>query len=182
MRCRAADAFGLDSDDLNERHHLIFDTYEEGKLSLDAYLDRVVFCQKRNFSRREFKKFMFAQSKPFPEMLRLVAELRARYGLKIAVVSNEGRELMEYRIRKFRLAKFIDFFIASCFVHFRKPDEDIFRIALDIAHTPAERVVYIEDRAMFVEVAKTFGIHGIHHTGFESTRKALEGLGLVAGA
>ncbi len=97
-------------------------------------------------------------------MLGHFAELKTRYGLKIAAVSNESRELMEYRIKKFKLSKLIDFFIASCFVHFRKPDEDIFRIALDIAHTPAERVAYVEDRAMFVEVAETLGIRGIHHT------------------
>jgi putative hydrolase of the HAD superfamily len=178
-RRRAAGTFGLDIDDLNERHHLIFDTYEEGKLSLDTYLDRVVFCHKRHFSRRAFKQYMFAQSRPFPEMLGLFAKLKGRYGLKIAIVSNEGRELMEYRIRKFRLARFVDFFVASCFVHFRKPDEDIFRIALDIAQTPAERVAYVEDRAMFVEVAESLGIRGIHHTGYESTMKELGKFGLL---
>jgi hypothetical protein len=38
--------------------------------------------------------------------------------------------------------------------------------------------VYIDDRAMFVEVAQGLGIKGIIHTGDEATRKALEGLGL----
>ena len=39
----AAETFSLDHDDMEERHHLTFDTYEEGKLSLDEYLNRVVF-------------------------------------------------------------------------------------------------------------------------------------------
>ena len=73
-----------------------------------------------------------------------------RHRLKIAVVNNEARELNSYRIRKFKLDEFVDFFISSCFVHFRKPDADIFRLALDIAQTPAEQVVYIEDTPMFV--------------------------------
>ena len=90
---------------------------------------------------------MFAQSKPYPEMIELVRHLKARHGLKIAVVSNEARELNAYRIRKFKLDEFVDFFISSCFVHFRKPDADIFRLALDIAQVPAEQVVYIEDTA-----------------------------------
>ena len=82
---------------------------------------------------------MFAQSKPYVEMIGLVAQLKVRYGLKIAVVSNEARELNAYRIRKFKLDGFVDFFISSCFVHIRKPDADIFRLALDIAQAPASR-------------------------------------------
>ena len=98
MRKRAAETFGLDADDMDERHHLTFDTYELGKLTLDEYLDRMVFYKERRFSREKFKEFMFAQSKPFPQMLDLIRGLRKAYGLKIAVVSNEGRELRTYRV------------------------------------------------------------------------------------
>jgi len=125
QRQRAAERFGLDFDEMNERHHLTFDTYEVGKLSLDEYLDRVVFCQARPFSHEDFRTFMFEQSEPYPDMIKLVRDLKARYGLKVAVVSNEGRELTTYRIRRFELGSFVDFFVASCFVHFRKPDADI---------------------------------------------------------
>lgn len=182
-RERAADAFGLDHEEMNERHHLTFDTYEEGKLSLDEYLKRVVFYQPRSFTPGAFKAFMYAQSQPYPEMIDLVRKLKDHYGLQVAVVSNEGRELTEYRVRKFELGQFVDFFISSCFVHFRKPDADMFRIALDIAQVQPSQVIYIEDRLMFVEVAQSLGIHGIYHTGFESTRAALEsaGLSLAAG-
>jgi len=46
-------------------------------------------------TRAQFRRFMFAQSKPYPEMIELVAQLKVRYGLRIAVVSNEARELGE---------------------------------------------------------------------------------------
>ena len=178
IRTRAAEKFGLDQEEMNERHHLTFDTYEEGKLSLDGYLDRVVFYQDRSFSREEFKAFMYAQSQPFPEMIGLIRGLKSQYGLEIAAVSNEGRELTMYRVQQFNLGSVIDFFISSCFVHYRKPDEDMYRIALDIAQVGPERVVYIDDRAMVGEVARGLGIGGIIHTGYETTRTALEGLGL----
>jgi putative hydrolase of the HAD superfamily len=106
---------------------------------------------------------MLAQSKPYPEMIELVAQLKVRHGLKIAVVSNEARELNVYRIRKFKLDGFVDSFISSCFVHVRKPDADIFRLALDIAQVPARQVVYIENTPLFVEVAQSPGIHDTHH-------------------
>jgi putative hydrolase of the HAD superfamily len=178
MRQQAAENFGLDYEEMNERHHLTFDTYEEGKLSLAEYLGRVVFYQPRSFSREEFEDFMFAQSKPKGKMIQLVQELKQRYGLKIAAVSNEGRELTLHRVKKFKLSSFIDFFISSCFVHLRKPDKDMYRLALDCAQVEAEQVVYVDDRPMFVEVAATLGIKGIHHRDFASTRDDLANFGL----
>ena len=108
----------------------------------------------------------------------LMRGLKSQYGLQVAAVSNEGRELTTYRVQQFALAKFIDFFVSSCFVHFRKPDEDIFRMALDIAQVDLEQVVYIDNEPMFVEVARGLGISGIIHTGYDTTRKALEDMGL----
>ncbi len=179
-RHRAAEAYHLDREEMDERHHLTFDTYEEGKLSLDEYLSRVVFHTQRSFTPAEFKEFMFAQSTALPPMMDYVRNLKARHGLKVAVVSNEGRELTEHRIRTFRLNEFVDFFVSSCFVHIRKPDTDIFRLALDIAQVPATEVAYVEDRRMFVQVARQMGILGIHHTDFETTRSALGRAGLTA--
>jgi putative hydrolase of the HAD superfamily len=176
----AAETFHLDFDDIEERHHLTFDTYEEGKLSLDEYLQRVVFNRERAFTCEQFKSFMFDQSRPLPEMIALVKNIKARNRLKIAAVNNEGRELSLHRIRTFRLDSFIDLFVSSCFVHFRKPDADIYHMALDIAHAQKEETLYIDDRLLFVEVARGFGINGIHHTGLDSTRKALEDAGLAA--
>jgi putative hydrolase of the HAD superfamily len=177
-RMHAAEKFGLDYKEMDERHHLTFDTYEEGKLSLDEYLKRVVFYQDRLFSREEFKAFMYAQSQPFPEMIELILKLKNRYGLEIATVSNEGRELTVYRVQQFKLGTIIDFFVSSCFVHFRKPDEDMYRIALDIAQVRPEHVVYIDDRAMFVEVARGLGIQSILHTSYQATSKELAEFGL----
>jgi putative hydrolase of the HAD superfamily len=174
----AAKTFDLDLADMEDRHHLTFDTYEEGKLTLEEYLGRVVFYQKRPFTRDRFRRFMFAQSKPYPEMIELVAQLKVRHGLKIAVVSNEARELNAYRIRKFKLDGLVDSFISSCFVHVRKPDADIFRLALDIAQAPARQVVYIENTPMFVQIAEGLGIRSILHTDYSSTCAKLASLGL----
>ena len=65
-RRRAATNFKLNLAEMEDRHHLTFDTYEEGKLTLEEYLGRVVFYQKRPFTRAQFRSFMFAQSKPYP--------------------------------------------------------------------------------------------------------------------
>ena len=180
-RRRAAKAFKLDGAGLEERHHMTFETYEEGKLTLEDYLDLVVFCQKRSFTRSQFRRFMHSQSKPYPQMIALVARLKDRYGLKIIVVSNEARELNAYRIRHFKLSDLVDAFISSCFVHIRKPNAEIFRLALDVAQAPARQVVFIDNTPMFVGIAKGLGIRSIHHTDYRSTCAQLDALGLQSG-
>ena len=180
-RKRAAANFSLELAEMDDRHRLTWNTHQEGKLTLDEYLDWVVFHQARPFTRTQFRRFMFAQSKPYFEMIELVTQLKTRHRLKIAVVSNEGRELNEYRIRKFKLGAFVDFFVSSCFVGLLKPDVDIFRLALDVAQTPAPQVVYIENTPMFAAVADGLGIRSIVHTDYTSTCAKLASVGLQNG-
>ena len=177
-RQRAAKYFKLDRVEMENRHHLTSDTYEEGKLTREEYLDRVVFHQKRTFTRAQFWRFMVAQSRPCPKMIGLAARLKARHRLKIVVVSNEARELNAYRIRKFKLGRLVDAFVSSCFVHLRKPDADIYRLALDVAQVPTRHVVYIENTRMFVQIAEGLGIRSILHTDYWTTRAKLAALGL----
>ena len=174
----AAKTFDLNPEEMESRHNQVFHTYELGKLTIVEYLSRVVFYEERPFTTAQFRKFMFAQSKPYPEMIELVRKLKVQYGLKVAVVSNEAREINSHRIRKFKLDGFVDFFVSSCFVHLRKPDADIFRVALDIAQVPANQVVYIENLLMFVQVAEGLGIRGIYHTDYRSTCAKLASFGL----
>ena len=111
-------------------------------------------------------------------MLGLARGLKAKYGLKIVAVSNEGRELNSERIRRFELNGLVDFFVTSCYVRLRKPDADIFRLALDACQTPVERIAYIDNTAMFVRVAESIGIRSIIHEDYESTRAKLASFGL----
>jgi putative hydrolase of the HAD superfamily len=177
----AAKTFNLNLEEVEKRHNQAFDTYVLGKLTIEEYLSRVVFYEKRSFTPAQFRKFMFTQSKPYPKMIELVHKLKARYRLKVAVVSNEAREMNSYRIRKFKLDGFVDYFISSCFVHLRKPDVDIFRVALDIAQVSADKVIYIENTTMSVEVAEGLGIRSILHTDYKSTyaKPAFFGLEVV---
>lgn len=177
-RKRAAKEFKLDWQKTEELHRLAFDPYENGKITLDEYLDRVIFNEKRPFSRAQFQRFMYAQSKPYPDTIELITQIKLRHKLKVVVVSNEGRELTAHRVRAFKLDRFVDFFISSCFVHLRKPDPEILHLALDIAQVPIEKIVYIENTPMYVQVAQGLGITSILHKDCESTRAKLASLGL----
>ena len=177
-RRRAAKKFNLKWAAMEDRHGLNFAAHEEGRVTFEQYLSRVIFFQKQPFTRSQFRLFMFAQSKPYIKMIEMVRNLKARYGLRIAVVSNESREVNAYRIRKFKLGGFVDTFISSCFVHARKPDVEMFRLALDIAQASPRQVLYIENTPMFVQIAESLGIRSILHTDYKSTRSRLASFGL----
>ncbi len=179
VRKAISEKFGIDEKDFEDRHHLTFDTYEEGKITLDVFFDRTIFYEPRPFSKADVKKFVSDYTKPFPQMIDLFTRLKAKYDLKVAVVSNEGRELTFDRVQKFDLKSFVDFFIVSSFVHLRKPDTDIYRLALDVAMISPEEVAYVDDRPMLVEVASGLGIHGIEHRDYDSTIAKLGALGLT---
>ena len=179
VRHATAKHFGLDFDELEGRHHLTFDTYEVGKITFDTFLDRTVFYQPRNFTAEQFKQFVYEQARPLPGMIELFTKLKEKHDLKIAVVSNEGRELIVDRVRRFNLRSFVDFFVVSSFVHLRKPDTDIYHLALDVAQFEPDQVAYVDDRAMLVEVAETLGIVGIQHTTYDATVARLAELELT---
>jgi putative hydrolase of the HAD superfamily len=172
-RKQAATKFNLDLEELNERHHLTFDTYELGKLTLDQYLDRLVFYEPRSFSKEEWITFMCERSQAFEETIMFFKDFKAKHNVQIFAVNNEGKELNEYRIKTFKLHELFDAFVSSCYVKFRKPDADIFRMACDIAQALPEQAIHVDDRMMFVDVACTVGIHGIHFKNLELLKEQL---------
>lgn len=176
-RNNAITHFDLNADEVNERHHLTFDTYESGKLTLDDYLDRVIFYEPRSFDKADFQAFMFGQSQALPGAIEFFKTVKAQNKLRVVAVSNEGRELNAYRIQTFRLYELFDAFVSSSFVHLRKPDLDIYKMACDIAQASPEEILYFDDRQMFVQVANSIGIHCHHYEGIEKAKNSLQLLG-----
>jgi putative hydrolase of the HAD superfamily len=178
VRRRVAEQFHVDATAMDERHHLTYDTYESGKCDVWTYLDRIIFYELRAYTPQQVLDFILDQARPLSETIGLVQELKARHGLKVGVVSNEGRELGEDRVRRFALAEFIDFFVISGCVGLRKPDTAIFRLALDLAQAQPDQVAYLEDRRMFVDVGASVGLRAVWHRDAAQTRAALAAMGL----
>ncbi|QRR00912.1 HAD family hydrolase [Dyadobacter sandarakinus] len=175
-RQEAARKFGLDYEEMTALHNFIFNVYEVGSITLDQYLDTVIFNHPRDFVREDFKEFMYAQSVELPDMLAWLKEWKNDCGFRIISINNEGKELNDYRVQKFKLHTCFDAFISSCEVKMRKPDPRIFELAMGIAQATPSQCVYFDDRIMFANMAKTLGLRAYHHTSFEATRDILEGL------
>lgn len=175
-RRKAAEVFGYDFEEMNALHDFIFNIYEMGKISLDTYLDTTLFYRPRDFTREDVKAFMFAQSEELPPMLQWFTEWKRTQQdtLKFIAINNEGKELNDYRIKKFKLHRCFDAFISSCEVGMRKPDPGIFKLAMGVAHATPDECLYIDDRMMIVEAAKGAGIRAIQHKSVDETKVFLE--------
>lgn len=171
----AAEKFGLDYEEMKELHTFIFNVYESGSITLDEYLDTVVFNHPRDFPREDFKEFMYAQSVEM-DTLKWLKAWKKDCGFRIISINNEGKELNDYRVKKFKLHEFFDAFVSSCEVALRKPDPKIWQLAMGIAQVNPNQCVYFDDRIMFVKAAEKLGIRAFQHTDLESTKKILEKL------
>jgi putative hydrolase of the HAD superfamily len=174
-REEAAKRFKLDYAEVNALHNFIFNVYEIGSVTLDEYLDTVIFNHPRDFVREDFKEFIFSTSVELP-MLQFLKEWKKDCGFRIISLNNEGKELNDYRVRKFKLHECFDAFVSSCEVKMRKPDPGIWQLAMGIAQASPQQCVYFDDRKMFVDTAQKLGIRSFQHTSLEGTKKILETL------
>ncbi len=153
--------FSLDYEEMEKRHKPLFKKFERGKLTLDEYLDQVVFFKKRNFTRQEFKDFMYSQSRPFDSTLKLLKKLSSGDKYQLATLNNESRELNNYRVNEFGLYKYFSCFFSSCYMGVRKPEPEIFYKALHILHRKPEECLYIDDREENIQAARSSGMNAV---------------------
>ena len=176
QREQAIEKFRLERVEFAERHELVASSFERGKITLDDYLDRTVFYRVRPFTRDEFKNYMYSLSLPDEGALAFAKGLADSGKYRMGTINNESRELNSYRIEKFGLRAIFRVFISSCFVGLRKPEEAIYRLALDITQQAPESCCFIDDRALNLEVAKRLGMHTIKMDGVEQLRGELQKL------
>jgi putative hydrolase of the HAD superfamily len=162
-RKEAAEVFGLDWEEFQDRHDLCFPALDAGLITLDEYLDRALFHHPRSFTREKFIAHMFAQSREFPESRAVLDEVTGMKKYFIASINNEPLELNSYRIEKFDLRRNFEVFFSSCYVRSRKPEETIFRMALQISQRPPEECLFIDDRPLNLEVPRRLGMNVIHY-------------------
>jgi putative hydrolase of the HAD superfamily len=178
QRTTALEHFHLDEAEFHDRHEMVVSSFERGKITLDEYLDRTVFYRTRPFTRDEFRDFMYSLSQPFPEVLSFAQALSDSGKYFMGTINNESRELNYYRIEKYGLRKMFRLFVSSCFVGFRKPERDIYRLALETTQIPAEACCFIDDRALNLECATKLGMKTIEMQNVEQLRADLVKLGV----
>jgi putative hydrolase of the HAD superfamily len=177
-RAAALEHFGLDEKEFHDRHETVVASFESGKTTLDEYLDQTVFYHARPFTREAFKEFMFSLSQPIPEVLKYARTLASTGKYFMGTINNESRELNQYRIDKYEFHRIFRLFVSSCFVGLRKPENQIYKLALDITQLNPEECVFIDDRNPNLECPAKMGMHTIQMQDVEQLWTDLEKIGV----
>jgi putative hydrolase of the HAD superfamily len=177
-RAAALEHFKLDKEEFHSRHEKIVSLFERGEITLDEYLDRTVFYDKRSFTCDEFRDYMFSLSQPMPEVLAFARALSDSGKYFMGTINNESRELNLQRIEKFGLRKIFRLFVSSCFVGLRKPESGIYRLAIETTQINPEECCFIDDRAANLEGAANLGMRTIQMQTLEQLRGDLGKLGV----
>jgi len=178
-RLAAAKKFGLDWEELQDRHDLASPAFETGKITLNTYLERIVFYRKRAFTKEEFTDFIFAQSEEFPESRAVLSSVAASGKYLLATINNEALELNERRIREFHLRREFQAFFSSCFLGIRKPDEGIYKVALEVTQRKPGECLFIDDRELNLQCAQQLRMRTIHFQDAAQLRRELAANGVV---
>ena len=178
QRAEALERFHLDTNEFHDRHGLVVADFERGKVTLDQYLDQTVFYQARNFSREDFRKFMFSLSHPLPENLNFAKAVAESGKYFMGTINNESRELNLHRIEEFGLRKIFRVFVSSCYVRLQKPEPEIYRLALDLTQFVPEECCFIDDRSKNLEGAASVGMKTVQMQNFEQFQADLKKLGV----
>jgi len=178
QRIAALEHFHLDEEEFHDRHEMVISSFERGKITLDEYLDRTVFYRTRPFTRDAFRDFMLSLSQPFPEVIEFAQKLSDSGKYFMGTINNESRELNYYRIEKCGLRQIFRLFVSSCFVGFRKPERDIYRLALEMTQIPAQACCFVDDRELNLECAAKLGMQTIEMQSLEQLRDDLGKLGV----
>jgi len=181
-RRAAVEKFHLEWSDFEDRHELMLNAFETGRATLDEYLGRTIFYRERPFTPEDFKQFMFAQSQPFAQSLEFLGTLVQPRSYLMASLNNESLEINEYRIHKFNLRQYFQTFFSSCYLGVRKPEEQIYRLALKISQREPQECVFIDDRGLNLELARELGMHTIQYQNLDQLRQELAQLGISPGA
>jgi putative hydrolase of the HAD superfamily len=172
-RRAAAKEFGLDWNEYSDRHKKVAHPLETNRITLERYLDRVIFYQPRSFSRDDFREFIFAQSQPNAESLEILRQLTMLKKYFLATLNNEVLELNDYRIERFGLQQYFPVFFSSCYLGLRKPDEAIYRTALQVTQCRPAECIFIDDREVNLECPRELGLRTIHFQNAAQLRREL---------
>ncbi|XVQ12299.1 HAD family hydrolase [Spirillospora sp. CA-255316] len=116
---------------------------------------------------------MFGAFAPVEPMYAALRAARAG-GVRTALLSNSWGN--DYPREVF--AELFDAVVISAEVGLRKPDERIFRHALELVGLPPEQCVFIDDVRHNVDAALAVGMKAVHHTSPDATLEELRALGL----
>jgi putative hydrolase of the HAD superfamily len=170
----ATQRFNLDWNEFEPLHEKYADALDMGLISVNTYLEKVIFDKPRDFSKTDFYDFMKSRSIPNDGTINIAAQIAAQKKYLMSTLNNESTDLNLYRIEKFGLGSIFQTFLSSCFLGVKKPDPAIYIRALLVTNKRPQETIFIDDRQENLEVPEQLGMGVIH---FKDPRQLASDLG-----
>jgi putative hydrolase of the HAD superfamily len=118
---------------------------------------------------------------PVPGTLDIARALKSRY--KLAILSNDSYESSAIGIALYRFDEVFDYIAISAYEGKKKPDSlDFYRVPATRLGVPPERCVFVDDRPVNVQAARTVGMYGIVFESAAQLRRSLAEVGISVDA
>lgn len=108
-----------------------------------------------------------------PVMLDWVLRVQAA-GLKTAILSNMGAELLDHMRQNFRWLDTFDHHTWSCELNVVKPEAAIYTHTVEALDVAPDQALFLDDKIENVEGARRVGLHALVFTNAEQLAKDLE--------
>ena len=183
QRARVLSEIGVDLAGYEKVHESVNYFWERGLMSARDFFEKTVIevNPSLHLSFEELWKLVCAESKVlYPENFNLLAALKSSAKYRLATLNNESRELNRYRVDKFYLHQYFDYFISSGYVHEMKPLAGIYRAAVDISGFAPETALFIDDKQENCDVAAAMGMQTVRFESPAQLQSALAKRGVTA--
>ena len=152
------------------RYHQLF---QKGLIAEERLWDKI--CAELNAKKPHitslWKSAVQHVFKDKKEVFNLIPTLR-KEGYKTGFLSNTEFPAMEYFIEN-GYEKYFDAAVFSCAEGCAKPEDNIYKIALERLKTEAGEALFIDDKAEYIRAAQKAGLNGIVYKDFENLLKEL---------
>ena len=144
-----------------------------GKQNLIDFMQGVSEASANKVSKEKLLQTYLGSTRIDREVLDFARGLKKK-GLKLIVLSNETKEAMDYKIKKFNLKEIFDELYGSAHIGMTKRNPDSFRLVINKHGLNPKETLFIDDRAENIEMAMSLGITGILYRNLRQLKKELK--------
>ncbi len=152
--------------------------YELGKISGVEFMSRVLRALDLSSDPDKILAKTFPLIKADREMIGVVKRLRLSGKFKLGVLSNNSKEWSQYSKDVLGLGKYFDSWIVSCDLGMKKNQKEIYIAASKSLGLAPEECLFIDNKEVNVEGAKSVGMEALHFSGKDKLVKQLKDIGI----
>jgi glucose-1-phosphatase len=170
---------GRSFDDIHQAvyHEDLMLPFELGKLSAQEYYGGLKKQIELPWAYEQFVTAWNGIFSPKEDVIAVMQRLSQRH--KIIALSNTNELHLTCIQRTIPHLRIIQDWIASCDVGLRKPDPEIYQLALKRSKMMPREAVYIDDRPELVEAGRQVGLHAIRFESGQQLESDLQSIGLL---